>query len=167
MQGEHVEARYVQIVKAKLRSYGDLQRRIDHQVTRLENLMDTIDSLPAASYSGMLKGSSDGTTKAERYVERKDDLERRIDRMIQEERELRRSVESMIALLTDPDEQAILEMKYIDGLAWPNVCLSLFGELDDYAEGEDRYMKRTFRIHGEALQRLAAHYRDQILASEA
>ena len=126
--------------------------------------MDTIDSLPAASYSGMPKGSSDGTTKAERYVKRKDDLERRIDRMIQEERELRRSVESMIALLTDPDEQAVLEMKYIDGLAWPNVCLSLFGELDDYAE--DRYMKRTVRIHGEALQRLAAHYRDQIVASE-
>ena len=158
MQEANERPRNTEAVKMKLRSYGKLQRKIDYQITRLENLVETIDTLPSTNFSGMPSGTHDGTTKAERYVERKDELERKIDRMIQEEQELRKELEDLIALLDNPDEQAILEIKYIDGVDWPDVSWSLFHEADDYEENPERYMKRTFRIHGVALQRLAAVY---------
>ena len=153
-------------IKAKLRSYGELQRRIDLLITRLENHMETIDTLPTPNYSGMPSGSHDGTTKAERYVERKDELEQKIDRMIQQEKELRKEVEDMIALLSDPDEQTALEMRYIDGLNWWEVTVALWGSCEDYDEHEKRYLKRTFRIHGEALQRLAAVFQPKTSPAE-
>ena len=78
--------------------------------------------------------------------------------MMKQETELRKELEDMIAKLNDPDEQAVLEMKYIDGLQWKNVSLSLFGMREDYEDNPERYMKRTFRIHGAALQRLGRIY---------
>jgi len=143
-------------IKTKLKSYGDLQRRIDHLITRLENLMDTIDSLPGADYSGMPRGSSDRTSKAERYVEKKDDLEQKIDRLVLQEKVLRKELEEIASALDDPDEQAVIEMKYLDTQNWQDVAFSLFGNKDDYDDNAERYMKRTFRIHGDALQHLAA-----------
>lgn len=142
-------------VKAKLRSYGILQRRIDHQITRLENLVETIDSIASANYSGMPSGPHDGVSKAERYVEKKDELERKIDSMIQQEKILRKEVEELIALLPDPDEQACLEMKYVDVMDWQDVAFGLFGMLAEYESHKERYMKRTFKLHGAALQRLS------------
>ena len=36
------------------------------------------------------------------------------------------------------------------------IWFSLFGMLDEYEDNPERYMKRTFRVHSEALQHLAA-----------
>ena len=143
-------------IKTKLRSYGNLQRKIEHQITRLENLMDTIDSLPATNYSGMPSAPHDGTSKAERYVEKKDELERKIRKMVKEEKQLKEELEELIALLSDPDEQAILEIRYIDCFEWEDVNFALYGAEKDFVEKQEHYMKRTVRIHGVALQRLAA-----------
>jgi len=156
MQETQTRPRDTTPIKTKLRSYGNLQRKIEHQITRLENLMDTIDSLPATNYSGMPSGPHDGTSKAERYVEKKDELERKIRKMVKEEKQLKEELEELIALLSDPDEQAILLIRYIDCFEWEDVSFSLYGAESDYADNEERYMKRTFRLHGAALQRLAA-----------
>lgn len=153
-------------IKAKLRSYGELQRRLDLLIVRLEYHMETIDALPGPNYSGMPSGSHDNTTHAERYTERTDELEDKIANMREEEKELRQELEDMISLLSDPDEKSALEMHYIDGLNWRAVTVALWGNLEDYDEHEKRYLKRTFRIHGEALQRLAAVFQPKTLPAE-
>ena len=158
MQETQARPRDTEPIKTKLKSYGRLQRKIEYQITRLENLMDTIDSLPATNYSGMPSGPHDGTSKAERYVEKKDELERKIRKMVKEEKQLKEELEELIALLSDPDEQAILEIRYIDCFEWEDVSFALYGAEVDYGDNPERYMKRTFRIHGAALQRLAAVY---------
>ena len=144
-------------IKAKLKSYGALQRRIDLLITRLENLMEEIDTLPTANFSGMPSGRGQKRpTKAERYTEKKDELEQKISKLTRQERHLRKELEDMINLLADPDEQGVLEMRYIDTQGWEPIAFSLFGMLDEYEDNPERYMKRTFRVHGEALQHLAA-----------
>lgn len=159
MREEYGQPRETDEIKAKLKSYGRLQRRLDNQIARLDNLMDSVDAVNSTNYSGMPSGSHDGTSRQERYVEHTDELQRKIDDMIEEERALRKELEDLIAQLNNPDEQGVLEMKYIDGLRWKGVCLSLFGMNEDYEENAERYMKRTFRIHGAALQRLSRIYR--------
>lgn len=161
MREAYGQPRETDEIKAKLRSYGKLQRRLDNQITRLENLMESIDAVGSTNYSGMPAGSHDGTSRAERYVEQKDELEKKIDSMIQEERELKKELEDLIAQLDNPDEQGVLELKYIDGIEWPDVSELLFGSAEDYEDNPERYMKRTFRIHGAALQRLSRIYRGE------
>ncbi len=161
MREAYGQQRETDAIRAKLRSYGELQRRLDNQLARLYNLIDSIDAVSSTNYSGMPTGSHDGTSRQERYTERKDELETKVDNMMKQETELRKELEDMIAKLNDPDEQAVLEMKYIDGLQWKNVSLSLFGMREDYEDNPERYMKRTFRIHGAALQRLSRIYRGE------
>ena len=88
--------------------------------------------------------------------EKKDELEQKISKLTRQERHLRKELEDMINLLADPDEQGVLEMRYIDTQGWEPIAFSLFGMLDEYEDNPERYMKRTFRVHGEALQHLAA-----------
>lgn len=166
MREAYGQPRETDEIKAKLRSYGKLQRRLDNQIARLDNLMDSVDAVNSTNYSGMPSGSHDGTSRQERYTEQKDELQTKIDNMIEEERELRKELEDLIAQLNNPDEQGVLEMKYIDGLRWKGVCLSLFGMNEDYEDKEEKYMKRTFRIHGAALQRLSRIYRGEPASPE-
>ena len=51
-----------------------------------------------------------------------------------------------------PDEQTVIEMHYLDHVKWWPICAALFSGEPDYAEKADKYLKRTFKLHGSALQ---------------
>ena len=105
--------------------------------------------------TGLPSGGGDGTSKIERQVAKKDELEKKIRRMIMEERQLRKELEQLIETLKNPDEQTVIEMRYIDRAKWWTVCAALYSTEPDYNEKADKYLKRTFKLHGSALQALA------------
>ena len=140
-------------IKQRLESYATLQRKIDNQIERLENLIATMGSPSTPNLTGL--PSRGGTSKIERQVARKDELEEKIRRMIKEERQLRAELEQLIEKLKNPDEQTIIEMRYIDQAKWWTVCAALYSTEPDYEEKADKYLKRTFKLHGSALQALA------------
>lgn len=142
-------------IKQRLESYAALQRKIDNQIERLENLIATMGSTSTPNLTGLPSGGGDGTSKIERQVARKDELEEKIRRMIKEERQLRRELEQLIEKLKSPDEQTVIEMRYIDRAKWWTVCAALYSTEPDYEEKADKYLKRTFKLHGSALQALA------------
>ena len=142
-------------IKQRLESYAALQRKIDNQIERLENLIATMGSPSTQNLTGLPSGGGDGTSKIERQVARKDELEEKIRRMIKEERQLRRELEQLIEKLKNPDEQTVIEMRYIDRAKWWTVCAALYSTEPDYEEKADKYLKRTFKLHGSALQALA------------
>ena len=107
------------------------------------------------SYATLQSGGGDGTSKIERQVAKKDELEKKIRRMIMEERQLRKELEQLIETLKNPDEQTVIEMRYIDRAKWWTVCAALYSTEPDYNEKADKYLKRTFKLHGSALQALA------------
>ena len=78
--------------------------------------------------------------------------------MQQEEYNERMELELLIGKMRNPDEQTVIEMRYFDHARWWAVCAALFGDMEDYEEHEKRYLKRTFKIHGSALQSLAKIY---------
>lgn len=146
-------------IKKKLESYAALHRRIDNQIERLENLEAVMDSISSPSFDGISGGGGDGTSKQERQVIQKVTLEETIRRMITDEDRERSELEALISEMEKPDEQTVLEMHYFDAANWWTVCAALHGSREDYDEHEQRYLKRTFKLHGSALQSLAKIYR--------
>ena len=71
-------------IKQRLESYAALQRKIDNQIERLENLIATMGSPSTPNLTGLPSGGGDGTSKIERQVAKKDELEKKIRRMIME-----------------------------------------------------------------------------------
>lgn len=146
-------------IKKKLKSYTSLQHRIDNQVERLENLEATMGSISSPSFDGISGGSGDGTSKQERQVIRKITLEKQISDLIAAEANNREELELLISEMEKPDEQTVIEMRYLDAANWWTICAALHGNREDYDEHEKRYLKRTFKLHGSALQSLARIYR--------
>lgn len=146
-------------IKKKLESYAALHRRIDNQIERLENLEAVMGSISSPSFDGISGGGGDGTSKQERQVIQKVTLEETIRRMIADEDQERSELEALISEMEKPDEQTVLEMHYFDAANWWTVCAALHGSREDYDEHEQRYLKRTFKLHGSALQSLARIYR--------
>ena len=142
-------------VKKKLESYATLQRKIDNQIERLESLNATMGSPSTPNLTGLPNGGGDGTSKIERQVIKKAELEGKIRRMITEERKLHEELEQLIEKLKNPDEQTVIEMRYIDRAKWWTICAALYSTEPDYDEKADKYLKRTFKLHGSALQALA------------
>ncbi len=145
-------------IKEKLEKYAGFQRLIDNQIARLENLTATLGSISSPGYSGMPTGSGDGTSKQERQVLRKIELEEKIRDMIAEEANQRGEINDMLDSMENPDERTVIELRYLDRQSWWSVSATLFGEEPDYDAHEKRYLKRTFKIHGSALQTLARIY---------
>lgn len=144
-------------IKKKLERYAGFQHLIENQIKRLEALADAMGSPSAPNLTGLPSGGDD-SSKTERQVLRKIELEEKLAKMTQEEADERDELEALVAQIKKPDEQTIIELKYFDRLNWWEVTAILFGEKPDYDENEKRYLKRAFKIHGSALQSLAKIY---------
>ena len=89
-------------------------------------------------------------------VERKMELEEQIDRLKAGEKQERNAIEGLILQLSDPDERAVIRLRYFDRADWESTCGVLFGDRRDYVDRVDAYQNRTYKIHGRALLNLAA-----------
>lgn len=145
-------------IKAKLERYKAMPRRIDNLIERLEALDASMGAPSTPNLTGLPSGGGDGTSKTERDVLRKLELEEKIRSMVKAERELRHELEALIELMASPDEQTVIEMRYLDGARWWPICEALYSTEDDYEAKADKYLKRTFKLHGSALQALARIY---------
>lgn len=141
-------------IKKRLEDYAAYQRKIDNQIERLETLTATMGSPSTPNLSGLPSGGGDGTSKTERQIIKKMELEEKIRAMIQQERQWRAELEALIDMIKSPDEQTVIEMRYFDREKWWAISATLFGNEPDYDEHERRYLKRTFKLHGSALQAL-------------
>ena len=145
-------------IKALLAAYKQLQDRIDKIEKRIEYLELSMGSPSGPSYSAAPGGSLDFSSKIERDYIKWEELKEKLGNMNAEESQRREEIEGLIELMKKPNEQTAIEMHYIDGAKWRTVSVALFGEEPDYDENEERYLKRTFKIHGSALQSLARIY---------
>ena len=144
--------------KERLQHYATFQRRIENKIERLVYLESVMGSPSSPNLTGLPGGSGDGSSKTERQVVQKDELIQAIRDMQQEEYDERMELELLIGKMKNPDEQTVIEMRYFDHARWWAVSAALFGDMEDYEEHEKRYLKRTFKIHGSALQSLAKIY---------
>ena len=147
-------------IKELLGAYTKLQKRIDNTEKRLAFLEESIGAPSTPNLTGMPSGGGDGSSKVEREIIKKLELEEKLGEMYAEENRRREEIEGLIERMEKPDEQTVIEMHYLDSAVWWDISEALFGDEPDYDEHEQRYLKRTFKIHGSALQSLARAYKD-------
>lgn len=147
-------------IKKLLAAFTNLRKRIDNTEKRLEALELSVGAA-TPSYSGMPGGGGERSSEQERYAIKKEEIQEKLDNMYAEENRRREEIEALIELMDKPNEQTVIEMHYLDNIKWRLISVAIWGEKPDYDENERRYLKRTFKIHGSALQSLAKIYNRQ------
>ena len=137
-------------------AYTAMLRDIDNQLERLDRMEMTMASPPGPDLTGMPRGSGTPSDRTGMMVEGKMELEEQIDRLKAEEKQERNAIEGLILQLSDPDERAVIRLRYFDRADWESTCGVLFGDRRDYVDRVDAYQNRTYKIHGRALLNLAA-----------
>lgn len=144
-----------QRIKDRLAAYTAMLRDIDNQLERLDRMEMTMASPPGPDLTGMPRGSGTPSDRTGMMVERKMELEEQIKERLAEEREERAALEAMIRQVENPDERAVLRLRYFDRADWDGICGVLFSDRQDYLERIDSYQNRTYKAHGRALLRMA------------
>ena len=146
-------------IKELLRGYQLLQRRIDNTERRMEQLCASMGAPVSARLTGMPGVRDDSSSRVEREVIRKTELEERLLNMYREEHRQREYIEALVERLEDPNQQTAIEMRYLDGTPWAAVSAALYGDRLDYDELERRYIKATHKVHSAALLALSRLHR--------
>lgn len=144
-----------QRIKDRLAAYTAMLRDIDNQLERLDRMEMTMASPPGPDLTGMPRGSGTPSDRTGMMVLRKMELEEQIKECLAEEREERAALEAMIRQVENPDERAVLRLRYFDRADWDGICAVLFSDRQDYLERIDSYQNRTYKAHGRALLRMA------------
>lgn len=142
-------------IKERLGKYTRLLREIDNQYERLGRMEISMAAPPGPDMTGMSRGSGTPTDRTGMMVLRKMELEEQIEERLAEEREERAALEAMIRQVENPDERAVLRLRYFDRADWDGICAVLFSDRQDYLERIDSYQNRTYKAHGRALLRMA------------
>ena len=123
-------------IKERLKRYTLLLREIENQEERLE-------LLNRETPGGVLT-----ETKRKRL---KEDLEKNL----QTESAENKLLESLLESVGEPDERAVIRLRYFDRLDWESVTSAIFGATAGFCDNPTKYKDKVFKLHGLALLSLA------------
>ena len=139
---------------ARFKAYRDLNREIDLQIERLEQMEAKAGSPSTPNLSGMPKGSSFQHDRMADTVARIADLRSEIDSLIAERDAEQKALEALIRRLPNADRRLVLRLRYLDSEEWEDVLFIAYGGKPDFNEKYDNYKQRVFRHHKQALAEL-------------
>lgn len=142
-------------IKDRLFQYTIMLRDIDNQIERLIRMEESISSPSGSCLGGTSKIIGTPSDYISVMAERKLELEGQIKEAATEERKENAAIENMVKQIDNPDERAVIRMRYFDRAEWGDIALTLFGDRQDYLERVESYQNRTYKIHGRALLKLA------------
>ena len=136
---------------ARFKAYKDLNREIDLQIERLEQMEAKAGSPSTPNLSGMPKSSSFQHDRMADAVARIADLRSEIDSLIAERDAEQKALEALIRRLPNADRRLVLRLRYLDSEEWEDVVFIAYGGKPDFNEKYDNYKQRVFRHHKQAL----------------
>lgn len=125
---------------------------------RLDTLRSRAESARTASLSGLPHAAGETVDRVGVIVAQIEELAEENARLWTKVSELRREREAAIKQIHGhgwPEQRAVLRMRYIDLESWNDLTFALFGSKEDFAEREDSYLRRAYKLHGKALYELA------------
>ena len=147
----------VEAVKQRLTEYLENERDIDNQIERLEHLNARMVGVGAQVLTDMPKSPSATNDRMAELLGQKEELELAIRAAVTEQSRERQRIEAILKHLRNPDERAVIRMRYFDRSSWPEVRDMMFGHKADFDEKEETYLRRTHRVHGSALVNMAKY----------
>ena len=142
--------------KQQLKDYKRLRKEIECEQERLEMIEVKILGISSKNSDGMPRSSSSEYDKMATQIAYKTDIENNLAQLLQKEKSKRmESEKEIVERLEYPDERMLIRLRYIDGLSWREISELLFSKRRDYYEDEEKYKRRVYRIHGNALVKMA------------
>ena len=142
--------------KQQLKDYKRLRKEIECEQERLEMIEVKILGISSKNSDGMPRSSSSEYDKMATQIAYKTDIENNLAQLLQKEKSKRMEIEKeIVERLEYPDERMLIRLRYIDGLSWREISELLFSKRRDYYEDEEKYKRRLYRIHGNALVKMA------------
>ena len=140
-----------QPIKERLNAHLDMLDKLNSLKLELAFAYDTCKS---PNYSGMPRGGKSELSETEAAVQRKLELEKKIEKKQSEIDKDWAELEPLIEQLK-PMETLVMNLRYYYGSEWEDVCKSIYGRRKDYELELDRYMNSMYKTHGRALLSLS------------
>ena len=141
----------VSMLKKRLSQYKELEREIECEQERLDNIETKMYTIGSPELSDMPRATTVIGDRIGGLVARKEELSGTLNSLIQQQKEERLWIEGILRNLKKADERAVIRMRYIDFESWDRVAYMLFGSCEDYPSKMESYVRRTTRLNGTAL----------------
>lgn len=139
-------------IKERLKSHRKLLERLNAMEQELEYLRNPGPKVPKLTHTprgGGLPG--DPTADAtDQIIEFEAKIARKRAEIEADWEEMEPVVEQL-----QPAETLVINLRYMHGAEWPEISRVIYGRSDDYDVEIDRYLNKTFKIHGRALLSMA------------
>lgn len=145
----------IEDVKQWLSRFAENERQLDNLIERVELLRSRLESPRAATVSGMPHGGGYEGDQIGRTLGQIEKLEEIRQDHLKKSRHLYAEINITIDKITGrawPDLRAVLKMRYLDLANWSEINFMLWGGKSDFNDHEETYLRRTYRIHAEALE---------------
>ena len=154
---EHEEKKDLRC-KAELQAYTETLRKIAGLEKRIANFRETMDNPTSSVWSDMPRTqNTSGISRQERAIIRLEEMQEKLAALVAQEAEQYNRIDRALAKLP-ADAELLLSLRYIDQMKWAAITEELFGFEEDYFDNQEKYQKRAFRIHGEALVNMEKVY---------
>lgn len=134
-------------------------KNLESLYNRLEALEEKAYNPRSAAPNGMPHSGGDPVDTVGNTVARMEKLREKIEESRKKVNSLYDEIGGAIAQIDGSDwanQRSVLETRYLDLMEWEEVNSILFGRKKDFYDREDSYLRRTFYIHGKALEKLSA-----------
>lgn len=142
-------------MRRRLNDYRLLNKEIDNDIERLERLQMKAYAPSSPNLTGMPKAPSSTFDRLADIAAKIADLQTEIDSLMKERDQERHNIEDLVKMLPNPDERAVIRLRYLDSEEWVDIIVVLFGYKDDYDDKYDNYKQRVFRLHSSAVSKLS------------
>ena len=151
------EDEVIAAIRQRLDDYKSDDREIENQIERLERLNAKMKDVGAQQITDMPRSPSPVRDRMADYISQKDYLTETLNRLIIKHKEDRLEIQRVLGHLKNPDERAVIQMRYIDIAPWSEVIDMMFGGAKDYVGKEDTYQRKVYAIHKNALAGMATY----------
>lgn len=149
------------LVKERLRQYGECARELADLAERRGVLRARAISPKASNLDGMPHSEGFSSDRLGALMGQLEQIDHEVESKKAETKRLYHDLDAYIGRIKAarrrgwPDRRAVLQMRYLDLASWSETAAMLFSQKADFEDRQESYLRRTHRIHAEALMELA------------
>lgn len=147
-------------IKTWLHRYSELLNDANRLYDRADAIRDRLRNPHASNLSGMPHPTGFVEDRMGAVVAQIDELERDASEAMTQATAARHEIEAAVKQIKAghwADKRTVLRCRYIDLMTWSDIAEFLFGDHPKYWDTPETFIRRAYKIHGQALDELGKY----------